>query len=303
MSNNNCNADMSKVDDLKKRYPEVSNASFTKFVEADITPTKKYLDFMLKTWEDRKILGPYRTTGSIIKDVIKFNELLPYIENKDIYSKEYYGNYQKLIDIIEIAEQAKEEKSFVKEDHINVLLETEEFILLQPKTHKGSTKYGANTKWCTTTKNNESIFKNYTRDGFLAYLIDKTETKTENYRKVALYLEFAQGGLNESIKIYDVKDKYAHESHLIASEWELEKLFQIFTTFRYHFIKTREAKLSKDFVNAFVNTISKLDFTKFELHLSRLDEGGDLSYINKAQTKVESFIETLNNTKYGVRKT
>ena len=239
MYNINCNADMSKVDDLKKRYPEVSNASFTKFVEADITPTKKYLDFMLKTWEDRKILGPYRTTGSIIKDVIKFNELLPYIENKDIYSKEYYGNYQKLIDIIEIAEQTKEEKSFVKEDHINVILETEEFILLQPKTHKGSMKYGANTKWCTTTKNNESIFKNYTRDGFLAYLIDKTETKTENYRKVALYLEFAQGGLNESIKIYDVKDKYAHESHLIASEWELEKLFQIFTTFRYHFIKTR----------------------------------------------------------------
>ena len=302
MSNNNCNADMSKVDDLKKRYPEVSNASFTKFVETDTTPTKKYLDFMLKTWEDRKISGPYRTTGSIIKDVIKFNELLPYIDNKDIYSKEYYGNYQKLIDIIEIAEQSKEEKSFVKEDHINVLLETEEFILLQPKTHKGSMKYGTNTKWCTTTKNNESIFKNYTRDGFLAYLIDKTETKTENYRKVALYLEFAQGGLNESIKIYDVKDKYAHESHLIASEWELEKLFQIFTTFRYHFIKTREAKLSKDFVNAFVNTISKLDFTKFELHLSKLDEGGDLSYINKAQTKVESFIETLNNTKYGVRK-
>ena len=301
MSNINCKVDMSKVDDLKKKYPEVSTASFTKFVEGDTTPTKKYLEFMLKTWEDRKLGGHYRTTSTIIKHVIKFNELLPYIINKDIYSKEY-GNYQKLIDVIENAEQAREEKYFVKEDHINVLLETEEFILLQPKTHKGSMKYGANTKWCTTTKNNESIFKNYTRDGFLAYLIDKTETKNENYRKVALYLEFAQGGLNESIKIYDVKDKYAHESHLIASEWEVEKLFQIFTTFRYHFLKTRETKLSRDFVNAFVNTISKLDFTKFELHLSRLDEGGDLSYINKAQTKVESFIESLNKTKYGVRK-
>ena len=303
VSNINCKVDMSKVDDLKKKYSQVSTASFTKFVEADTTPTKKYLDFMLKTWEDRKIGGPYRTTGTIIKDVMKFNDLLPYIENKDIYSKEYYGNYQKLLDIIERAEEAREEKYFVKEDHIDVLLETEEFILLQPKTHKGSMKYGANTKWCTTTKNNESIFKNYTRDGFLVYLINKTETKNENYRKLALYLEFTQGGVNDSIKIYDVKDKYAHESHLISSEWELEKLFQIFTTFRYHFIKTREAKLSRDFVNSFVNTISKLDFTKFELHLSRLDEGGDLSYINKAQTKVESFIETLNNTKYGVRKT
>lgn len=293
---------MSKVDDLKKKYPQVSTASFTKFVDADTTPTKKYLEFMLKTWEDRKIDGHYRTTGGIIKHVAKFNELLPYINNKDIYSKEY-GDYQKLIDVIENAEQLREEKYFVKEDNINVLLETEEFILLNPKTHKGSMKYGANTKWCTTTKKNESIFKNYTRDGFLAYLIDKTETKNENYRKVALYLEFAQGGLNESIKIYDVKDKYAHESHLIASEWDIEKLFQIFTTFRYHFLKTRETKLSRDFVNAFVNTISKLDFKKFESHLSILDEGGDLSYINNAQTKVESFIESLNNTKNGVRKT
>ena len=293
---------MSKVDDLKKKYPAVSSASFAKFIEADTTPTKKYLDFMLRTWEDRKILGPYRTTGSIIKDVIKFNELIPYIQNKDIYSKEY-GDYQKLIDVIEIAESIKEEKSFVKEDHINVFIETEEFILLQPKTHKGSIKYGANTKWCTTAKNNESIFRNYTRDGLLGYLIDKTETKTENYRKVALYLEFAQGGVNESIKLYDVKDKYAHESHLIASGWEIEMLFQIFTTFKYHFIKTRETKLSKDFVNTFINTINKLDFNKFESHLNRLEEGQDLSYIKEAKLKVESFIESLNKTKYGVRKT
>jgi hypothetical protein len=293
---------MSKVDDLKKRYPAVSSASFTKFIEADTTPTKKYLDFMLRTWEDRKILGPYRTTGSIIKDVIKFNELIPYIENKDIYSKEY-GDYQKLIDVIEIAESIKEEKSFVKEDHINVFIETEEFILLQPKTHKGSIKYGANTKWCTTAKNNESIFRNYTRDGLLGYLIDKTETKAENYRKVALYLEFAQGGVNESIKLYDVKDKYAHESQLIASGWEIEMLFQIFTTFKYHFIKTRETKLSKDFINTFINTINKLDFNKFESHLNRLEEGQDLSYIKEAKLKVESFIESLNKKKYGVRKT
>ena len=130
MSNINCKVDMSKVDDLKKKYSQVSTASFSKFVEADTTPTKKYLDFMLKTWEDRKISGPYRTTGGIIKDVMKFDDLLPYIENKDIYSKEYYGNYQKLLDIIERAEDTREEKYFVKEDHINVLIEAEEFILL-----------------------------------------------------------------------------------------------------------------------------------------------------------------------------
>jgi len=257
---------MSKVDDLRNKYKSVSNSSFSKFEEADLTPTKKYLDFMLKTWEDRKTGGPYRTTGSIIVAVNKFHNLIPWVENKDIYSKEYYGNFGKLIDVIEVAEVLREEKNFNKEEHINVLLETDEFLLIQPKTHKGSIKYGANTKWCTTTKNNESIFKNYTRDGFLGYLIDKTDTKTGDYKKVALYLEYNSGGINESVKIYDVKDKYGHETFLVEAGWDIEKLFEIFTIFRYHFIKAKENKRSKDFVNTLsvhlINLISiNLRFT------------------------------------------
>jgi hypothetical protein len=293
---------MSKVDDLRNKYKSVSNSSFSKFEEADFTPTKKYLDFMLKTWEDRKTEAPYRTTGSIIDAVHKFHNLIPYIENKDIYSKEYYGNFGKLTDVIEAAEVVREEKNFNKEEHINVLLETDEFLLLQPKTHKGSIKYGANTKWCTTTKNNESIFKNYTRDGFLGYLIDKTETKTGEYKKVALYMEYNSGGINESVKIYDVKDKYGHETFLVEAGWDIEKLFEIFTMFRYHFIKAKENKRSKDFVNTFVNTLNKLDFNKFEVHMNKLDAECDLSYIKGAQSKVESFLESLNKSKYGVRK-
>jgi hypothetical protein len=293
---------MSKVDDLRNKYKSVSNSSFSKFEEADFTPTKKYLDFMLKTWEDRKTEAPYRTTSSIIDAVHKFHNLIPYIENKDIYSKEYYGNFGKLVDVIEVAEVVREEKNFNKEEHINVLLETDEFLLLQPKTHKGSIKYGSNTKWCTTTKNNESIFKNYTRDGFLGYLIDKTETKTGDYKKVALYMEYNSGGINESVKIYDVKDKYGHETFLVESGWDIEKLFEIFTMFRYHFIKAKENKKSKDFVNTFVNTLNKLDFNKFEVHMNKLDAECDLSYIKGAQSKVESFLESLNKSKYGVRK-
>ena len=293
---------MSKVDDLRNKYKSVSNSSFSKFEEADFTPTKKYLEFMLKTWEDRKTEGPYRTTGSVIDAVNKFHNLIPYIENKDIYSKEYYGNFGKLIDVIGVAEVVREEKSFNKEEHINVLLETSEFLLLQPKTHKGSIKYGANTKWCTTTKNNESIFNRYTRDGFLGYLIDKTETKTGEYKKVALYLEYNSGGINDNVKLYDVKDKYATEDDLIQSGWDIEKLFEIITMFRYHFIKSKENKKSKDFVNVFVNTLNKLDFNKFEFHMNKLDDECDLSYIKGAQSKVESFLESLNKSKYGVRK-
>jgi len=294
---------MSKIEDLRKKYSDVTNSTFTKFLSADTTPTKKYLDYMLKTWEDRKIDAPYRTTGNIIKYVDKFDELLPYIVNKDIYSKDYYGNFTKLIETIEKAEETKEDKSFIKEDHINTVLESDKILLLQPLTHRGSIKYGSNTKWCTTTKNNETIFKNYTRDGLLFYLIDKTETKSTDYKKIALYLEFKSMGLNDNIRIYDVKDNYANEADLVSSGWDIDDLFEVFTTFRYYFIKVKENKKSKEFVKAFVDTLNKLDFTKLDMHLSKLDDNKDLSYITETQSKVELFIESLNKSKYGVRKT
>lgn len=294
---------MSKIEDLRKKYSDVTKSTFTKFLSADTTPTKKYLDFMLKTWEDRKIDAPYRTTGNIIKYVDKFNELLPYIVNKDIYSKDYYGNFTKLIDTVEKAEETKEDKSFNKEDHINVILESDEILLLQPITHRGSIKYGSNTKWCTTAKKNETIFKNYTRDGLLFYLIDKKETKSNDCKKIALYLEFKSRGLNDNIRIYDVKDNYANEEFLISGGWDIDDLFEVFTTFRYYFIRAKEYKKSRDFVNTFINTVGKLDFTKFESHLNKLEKNQDLSYIKEAKVKLESFTESLNKTKYGVRKT
>lgn len=294
---------MSKVDELKKRYSSVSNSSFNKFVEADTTATKKYLDFMLKTWEDRKTDGPYRTTNSIVHSVNKFHSLLPFIENKDIYSKEYYGNFGNLLQVIDKAEEAKEEKSFNKEEHINVILENERYIFLQPLTHKGSMKYGANTKWCTTTKNNSTIFKNYTKNGLLLYLIDKTECTSGEHKKVAFYHEFNVLALNDNIKLYDMKDKYTNEQYMLSDGWALEDLFEIFTTFRYYFIKVRENKNSKEFVTSFVNNLNKLDFTKFDMHLNKLSESKDSSFIQDAKNKVESFIESINNSKYAIRKT
>jgi hypothetical protein len=42
---------MSKVEELRAKYPKLTNTTFNKLVEGDKTKTKKYLPFMLKTWE------------------------------------------------------------------------------------------------------------------------------------------------------------------------------------------------------------------------------------------------------------
>ena len=295
---------MSKVDELRQKYPAVTTATFNKLLNADTTATKKYLDFMLKTWEDRKHPdAAYRTVGCIIDVTKKFNELLPYIENKDIYSKEYYGNLTNLRNVIKKAEDTKEEKTFVREENANVLMETDQFLFIQPTTHKGSVKYGANTKWCTTGKNDPNTFARYYRNGCLVYLIDKTESKTPNYRKVAFYHEYSSRGLNDSITLYNTNDNTCNESNIISGGWSEEVLFELFMTYRYFFGKTKEVKKNKDYDDTFVNTLSQLDFTKFEEHLSKLEHGTNVSYITKTKEKVDAFLESLNNSKYGIRKT
>ena len=80
---------MSKVNELRIKYPKVTKTTFTKFVSADFTPTKKYLDFMLRVWDNRLNIEGHITVNVIIELVKEFDSLLPYIENKDIYSKEY----------------------------------------------------------------------------------------------------------------------------------------------------------------------------------------------------------------------
>lgn len=295
---------MSKVDELKQKYPQVSTATFTKFLNADTTPTLKYLDFMLKTWEDRKTSAMYRTTGTIIDSVNKFHELLPYIVNKDIYSKDYYGNYQNLVTTIGKAADAKEEKTFVREEHANVLMETDTFLFIQPTTHKGSMKYGANTKWCTTSKRDPAVFSRYSKNGLLVYLIDKTETMNPNFRKVAFYHDYGNGGLNESITLYNVNDTTTTPAQMMSGGWKEEVLFEVFMSYRYFFGKTKESKKTRDYIDSFVSMLDKLDFAKFEEQILKLDEETNVSYISKAKDKVQDFLESLNKTKYGcVRKT
>jgi hypothetical protein len=295
---------MSKVDEIRKKYPEISKATFNRFVSADKTATKKYLEFMCRTWEERKVSeAHYRTVGMVVDYTNKFDELLPFIVNKDIYSKEYVGNFGKFVKTIRDAEEAKDEKSFIREAHTNVLIENEKYLFIQPTTHRGSMKYGASTKWCTTAKNDPSTFARYYRNGLLVYLIDKTKTKQDNFQKVAFYHEYNNRALNDSITLYAVNDNSYTESHMMTAGWGEDELLNAFTTFRYYFAKSKEIKKNKDFVDSFVSTLGRLDFDEFMVSLNKLEQNTNVSYIKEVQNKVESFLESLNNSKYGLRKT
>ena len=64
---------MSKTEELRAKYVKITSASFDKFIESDKTPTKKYLEFFLKTWSNRDNNNCPRVITSLIKLVNKFD--------------------------------------------------------------------------------------------------------------------------------------------------------------------------------------------------------------------------------------
>lgn len=287
---------MSKIQELREKYPQISKPTFNKFVEADYTPTKKYLEYFLKLWSSKAESQLTFTSNLLIDSVRSFDTLLPYISNKDIYSKEY-TDLTTLCAIIRKAENVKEEKTFDREKNIQVLSENDNFLLLIPTTHLGSVRYGSKTKWCTASRTDKQTFNNYRKEGLLVYLIDKTNGKAKNYEKIALYLRFEENEFNCPVEIFNAPDKRVHENQLVLGGWSADELFEIFTIFRYTFYKTKHHRMVKADVDNFVSTIQNLNFDKLNENLKKLEQSVDDSYISNVKSKVDEFINNINKMK------
>lgn len=293
---------MSKIDELRVKYCSLKPDTFNRLVNGDETPTKKYSEFLLKSWSNRDSNGCVRTIDALIKLVKQFDEVLPYIQDKDIYDKKY-GYIPSLKVAVETAVEEKDSKGFKREDHVEVLYEDDNILFVIPKTHKGSLKYGSNTRWCTASKNNPATFNNYSRGALLAYLIDKTDKTTPQYRKLAFYSSWGNGGITNSIEIYNTSDSTCQDKAIIGGGWSDEVLLKMITIYRVKFINYKKIKDSIDAVNSFGNTLKKLNFDLLKDSLEKLEQSVEPSYISNLKENIDSFLEKLNTKKYGITTT
>lgn len=81
------------------------------------------------------------------------------------------------------------------------ILRTKKWLILKPLTLKSSLKYGNNTKWCTSSKENPLTFYNYSKEGILIYIIEK-ETDT----KWAAYWEINELGKKQEMSWWNATD-------------------------------------------------------------------------------------------------
>jgi len=174
-------------------------------VDKDPSGNNKYLMWMVKRMLDDNEDTRDNTEGALIELVTDFHELLPKISNalavkvfgtdsdisispKNIDSYPTTHFLQKIVDAAREHESRKQVEVQAKSGADKVY-EDKRWVVVRPDTKEASCYYGAGTKWCTAMKTDNQHFDNYTRDGRLYYIIDKSRD-LGRYYKVALYRKF-----------------------------------------------------------------------------------------------------------------
>jgi len=231
-----------RVENVKKKYPQPTWVVIDQLIEIDPSSNNKYLDWMVKTYLKRTIQwfkdnasdresyyswtldqvpdtpedprwgeNPLRRNlGGIDNDTLRelkdnlehFHKNPSKYEIKDINQ---FKSQKEFEDAVEIAKQKLSRKE-MKETGVDKVFEDDRFILMMPKTHKASCRYGARTRWCVTMRGYSGYFENYFGQGPIFFLIDKSQPERQyspkymydapEYWKVAIHYRPFNGRLD-----------------------------------------------------------------------------------------------------------
>ncbi len=240
-----------RLEDVKSKYPELSWNQVDKLASIDPSGNNKYLEWLAKNllprtikWFKDNATGGYRgwTVDEVPNDpsdpnwssnrnllnklsVLNTNELLKvqddleyFHNNPTKYEKKDINEYT--INSLEEATndaKLKLSRKEQKETGVDKVYEDDDFLLLMPKTHKASCRYGSNTKWCVTMRNTSNYFENYFSQGPIFFLIDKrriaptNSMDTPTYYKVAIHYRPFKGGLYKGSDITTYVNKNKEE--------------------------------------------------------------------------------------------
>jgi hypothetical protein len=168
---------MKNTPNLKEHTKEIKMVLMDKFPFME----KTKLDLM----SDIQLMLVYKFIDGFfnMEDLQKYRKFCEYNERNLIEESDLskYKSFDQMILAMGIAEMKAEEKEL--ETQVIKIHEDGEWLMVRPLTFKSSCKYGANTKWCTTTEHNQEYYNKYARKGVLVYCINKKN----GYKVAAFY--------------------------------------------------------------------------------------------------------------------
>jgi hypothetical protein len=202
---------MSRLDELKKQYPELNVSFFDMMTRLDTTKTYKYLPLFCKIFSQRinpkklwhkddyslnilevqsNLMNKGISTDGLndgqMYYILNFitehynndtyqtlKEFMDYMDKGQIDNKDI-SNYKDLDDVrgaVTLASMKEHTKGL--ENQIIKEYEDEKWVAVRPLTFSASAKYGSSTRWCTTYQREKQYFEKYWRKGILVYFINK----------------------------------------------------------------------------------------------------------------------------------
>ena len=225
---------MSRIDELKKQHPNYALSTIDIFKMISPNQTNKYVEMLIKldksteykqpgdhrarlinemttewgldynyleTLDLETLLFLVNSVNSLMNGKIRlFTKFASYnerklVENNDVTT---YSSWEELEQAVALADVKSLDKKLEKE--IKKIYEDDTWLSLRPLSLEASMKYGANTKWCTTTESGQ-YYARYSARGILIYNINK-----KTGYKVACFKNLDQAFDNE-FSWWDVTDK------------------------------------------------------------------------------------------------
>jgi len=217
-----------RLDDAKKKYPNVDPNWVDRLSERDPSGKNKYL--MWATKQFAKMTDEYREeNGGDLSDTQLGYAIYPIYQGIANTVDQFHANYQRLknkdINAYKTIDQINDvlkklgltqklqraKKREIAQEGATNLYENDDFWMIRPDTTEASCYYGQGTKWCISAKRAMNYFKKYTSEGKAFYMIMmKNLDDEDDGKKMCLVYDRNQSD-EEPDEIYDAVDDFIGE--------------------------------------------------------------------------------------------
>lgn len=237
----------SRVDEVRRKYPNLSADQVNDLIFMDPTDTKKYLLWLAresgKIFKSESIFKPETVKQLLIdwtNNINRFRfDMIPDLKihypidgqptetnYKDIYIYSL-GDVRDIVSYLTNIPTKKEVNQLVKSETKKIFegsMDGYNILVVQPLSYQSSCHYGATTRWCTASKTTKHNFETYTKKGDLFYVIFKDETNAESQLPVFKYAIYFQDSSDP--QIYNEEDHMVNTDDFFTRYPGLRKLFK-----------------------------------------------------------------------------
>ena len=165
-----------------KKIIRLTESDLVKLVKKVITEQSEHTKNLYKSWAKKKS-GNEEGALSIMDNVFQYLNKLP---KKDFAKYTSYEELKNDLDKVMGVQMGKDKSS-----NVDKLYEDSELLVVAPKTWEASCKYGAGSKWCTTSKDTSSYWQRHNTTGTEFFWIFKNKPESDTGHKFSYHIKIS----------------------------------------------------------------------------------------------------------------